>query len=76
LIYRILDMISKVGVFMFLFCILIIAQKAILGWFFSDLKAWGTIGRFYVYELVMSAVAICLIYFGVTITSPWEKYIK
>jgi len=73
---RILDMISKVSVFMFLFCLLIMVQKHILWLFFSDLKAWGTIGIFYVYELAISTVAICLIHFFVTISSPWEKYIK
>ena len=76
LIYKILDFISKFAVSLFLFCILISVQKTILGWLFYDLKAWGTIGRFYIYELVMSVVAICLIYFGVTISSPWEKFIK
>ena len=76
MIYRILDMISKVSAFTFLFCILIMVQKHILWLFFSDLKAWGTIGIFYIYELVISAVAFCFIHFFVTVSSPWEKYIK
>ena len=76
MIYRILDIISKVSAFGFLFCILFMAQKAFFSLFFSDLKAWGAIGKFYIYELVISAVAIWLIYCFVTISSPWEKYIK
>jgi len=76
LIYRILDIISRANAFMLLFCLLFLAQRLILGFIFSDLKAWGTIGRFYIYELVISVVAICFIYRFVTISSPWEKYIK
>jgi len=76
MIYRVLDIISRANASVLLFCILFLAQRFILSLIFSDLKAWGTIGRFYVCELVISAVAIWFIYCFVTISSPWEKYIE
>jgi len=76
LIYRILDLISRSASFALLFSILFIAQKTVLGWIFGDLKAWGTIGVFYIHELLITAVSIWSIYSFVTISSPWEKYIK
>jgi hypothetical protein len=73
--YRVLDKISKASTYVFVFCLLFIAQKYLFGLFF-DLKEFVLFNKLYVYELIFSITSILLVKRFIIVRSPYEKYLK
>lgn len=61
--------ISKISIYVFVYCILFLAQRALLLLFF-DLKQFIIFDKIYVYEIVLSILCAIEVYKGISITRP------
>ena len=61
--------ISKISIYVFVYCILFLMQRALLLLFF-DVKQFIIFDKIYVYEIVLSILCAIEVYKGIRITRP------